>query len=205
MNCIFCHIYENEKDKIIYENDLFFVIYDKYPLNEGHALVIPKRHFADFYDMTEAEWQSSRDVILKTKEYMEKKYAPSAYNIGVNVGSDAGQSVFHAHIHIIPRYSGDIENPGPQQKKVNMPLFEFMRDNDLFKKIIYSQLVNRKLEQVIEKSHKNSLEEIKGDKVYLEQLKKELKQAVDDLCDENDCQAYDRIIEVIELISIVNG
>jgi diadenosine tetraphosphate (Ap4A) HIT family hydrolase len=155
--------------------------------------------------MTEEEWISSREMIIKTKAYMEKKHGPSAYNIGINVGSDAGQSVFHAHIHIIPRYSGDIENPGPQQKKVNMPLFEFMRDNELFKKIIYSQLVNRKLEQVIEKSNKSSLEEIKGDKVYLIELKKDLRKAVDDLCDDNNCEAYDRIIEAIELISIVNG
>jgi len=205
MTCEFCDILKNHREKIITENELFLSFFDKYPLNEGHILVVPKRHFADFFKMTTQEWTMAREMILEIKEILDIQFSPTGYNIGVNVGADAGQSIFHAHIHIIPRYSGDIENPGPEDRKVNMPLFEFMRDNDLFKKIIYSQIVQKKLESVIQKSDKNSLEEIKGDKEYLQLLKKRLKSAVDEFCDKHDGQSYDKIIESLELISIVKG
>lgn len=203
MHCQFCHILKYEKEKIITENALFCSFFDKYPLNEGHILVVPKRHFSDFFDMTPEEWDSSRKIILKTKEVLDEKYSPSGYNVGVNVGRDAGQSIFHAHIHMIPRYSGDIEDPGTDRRKLNMPLFEFMRDNELFKKIIYSQMVNRKLEQVLSKTDKDSLEDIKGDTEYLEVIKKRLIKAVADFCDKNKCDSYDTIIESLELISII--
>jgi len=205
VHCEFCNILKHQKEKIITENDYFFSFYDKYPLNEGHMLVVPKRHFADFFDMTSQEWQWARESILEIKEILDIQFSPTGYNIGINVGADAGQSIFHAHIHIIPRYSGDIENPGPEDRKVNMPLFEFMRDNDLFKKIIYSQIVQKKLEDVIKKSDKERLEDIKGDEEYLKLLKKRLKDAVDDFCENHNGESYDKIIESLELISIVKG
>ena len=204
MACVFCNILENEKQQIIEENKLFFVINDKYPLNEGHVLVIPKRHFVDFFAMNNEEWSSSREILFRTKSMLDKKYNPSGYNIGVNVGHDAGQSVFHAHIHIIPRYPGDIDDPGPEKKKVNMPLFEFMRDNEIFKKIIYSQIAQRKLDQVIASSNKESLNDIKGDKQYLEELKRKLKERVNSFCKDPKPEDYDNIIQTLELISIIN-
>jgi len=202
--CVFCNILENESQQIIEENKLFFVINDKYPLNEGHVLVIPKRHFVDFFAMNNEEWSSSREILFRTKSMLDKKYNPSGYNIGVNVGHDAGQSVFHAHIHIIPRYPGDIDDPGPEKKKVNMPLFEFMRDNEIFKKIIYSQIAQRKLDQVIASSNKESLNDIKGDKQYLEELKRKLKERVNSFCKDPKPEDYDNIIQTLELISIIN-
>jgi len=202
--CVFCNILENERQQIIEENKLFFVINDKYPLNEGHVLVIPKRHFVDFFAMNNEEWSSSREILFRTKSMLDKKYNPSGYNIGVNVGHDAGQSVFHAHIHIIPRYPGDIDDPGPEKKKVNMPLFEFMRDNEIFKKIIYSQIAQRKLDQVIASSNKESLNDIKGDKQYLEELKRKLKERVNSFCKDPKPEDYDNIIQTLELISIIN-
>ncbi len=204
MACVFCNILENERQQIIEENKLFFVINDKYPLNEGHVLVIPKRHFVDFFAMNNEEWSSSREILFRTKSMLDKKYNPSGYNIGVNVGHDAGQSVFHAHIHIIPRYPGDIDDPGPEKKKVNMPLFEFMRDNEIFKKIIYSQIAQRKLDQVIASSNKESLNDIKGDKQYLEELKRKLKERVNSFCKDPKPEDYDNIIQTLELISIIN-
>ncbi len=205
MHCEFCHILQYQKDKIIAESELFFSFYDKYPLNEGHTLIAPKRHFADFFEMTPAEWTNARQIVYQVKKILDARLKPTGYNIGVNVGADAGQSIFHAHIHIIPRYTGDIENPGPQDRKVNMPLFEFMRDNEIFKKIIYSQMARKKLESVIEKSDKTSLEDIKGDTEYLQELKKRLKDAVEDFCRCQNGESYDRIIESLELISIIKG
>ncbi len=205
MPCEFCHILQYQKEKIIAENEFFFSFYDKYPLNEGHTLIAPKRHFANFFEMTAVEWINARQIVFQLKETLDAQLSPTGYNIGVNVGEDAGQSIFHAHIHIIPRYTGDIENPGPQDRKVNMPLFEFMRDNEIFKKIIYSQMARKKLESVIQKSDMSSLEDIKGDMIYLEELKKKLKVAVEDFCHNQDGESYDRIIESLELISIVKG
>lgn len=108
MKCIFC----NEiSDKIIMENELFYARYDEFPLNNGHVLIIPKRHFESFFEATENEIRAAYDLIQKSKIMLDKQYNPDGYNIGINIGKDAGQTVFHLHIHLIPRYIGDVENP----------------------------------------------------------------------------------------------
>lgn len=108
MNCIFCN---NDELEIIAENKLAFAIMDKHPVNEGHVLIIPKRHFASYFEATEEEVKSIRNLLHEVKEMLDVQYEPSGYNIGVNVGYDAGQTIMHLHVHLIPRYKGDIENP----------------------------------------------------------------------------------------------
>lgn len=108
MECIFCNM---EKDKIIIENNYAFAIYDKYPVNLGHMLVIPKRHFANFFDANEKEMVAIYNLIRKCKEILDEKYKPDGYNIGVNINEAAGQTIFHLHIHIIPRYERDVDDP----------------------------------------------------------------------------------------------
>ena len=93
------------------ENELVFAIFDKYPVNEGHMLIIPKRHFKNFFDATEEEIVALYDMLGRCKKHVEDKYSPTGYNIGVNVGEDAGQTIMHLHVHLIPRYKGDVENP----------------------------------------------------------------------------------------------
>jgi len=107
-DCIFCSISE---EKIILENKLAFAIYDKYPVNLGHLLIIPKRHFPDVFSATIEEVQAIHNLIKKSRDYLNKKYNPDGFNIGVNLGKVAGQTIFHLHIHVIPRYLGDVENP----------------------------------------------------------------------------------------------
>lgn len=106
MDCPFCSI----KD-VIAENDLAFAIYDKYPVTPGHVLIIPKRHFDNFFEITEEEKQAVFDLLNQCKANLETKYKPDGYNIGINVGEAAGQTVWHLHVHLIPRYKGDIDNP----------------------------------------------------------------------------------------------
>ncbi len=106
MNCPFC---KQEQLEIIIENDLSFAIYDKYPVNEGHILIITKRHVANYFDTTLDEKLAILELIDKAKSILDEKYKPSGYNIGINCGMDAGQTIFHLHIHLIPRYKGDIE------------------------------------------------------------------------------------------------
>ena len=107
-NCPFCDVNE---DKIILKNDLCYAIYDKYPVNPGHLLIIPFRHFPYFFDATNEEKIAILDLLEKAKKHLDEKYNPDGYNIGVNVGEYAGQTIFHLHIHLIPRYRGDIDNP----------------------------------------------------------------------------------------------
>lgn len=104
--CPFCAPIE-----IILSNDLAFAIYDKSPVNEGHMLIIPRRHMEDFWASTSQERKALNDLIGDCKKHLDKIFEPDGYNIGINCGAAAGQTVFHLHIHLIPRYIGDIENP----------------------------------------------------------------------------------------------
>ena len=108
MNCIFC---EYSKEEYIAENDLCFAIFDKFPVNEGHTLIIPKRHFQNYFDATKEEIAAIYDLSQEVKKFIDYKYSPDGYNVGVNVNHEGGQTIMHLHMHIIPRYKGDIEDP----------------------------------------------------------------------------------------------
>jgi diadenosine tetraphosphate (Ap4A) HIT family hydrolase len=95
----------------IFENEIGFVIYDGYPVSKGHCLIIPNRVYPDYFESTPEEIKGLNELIFMTKEFLDKEYKPSGYNIGVNCGEDSGQTVFHLHIHLIPRYKGDVEDP----------------------------------------------------------------------------------------------
>lgn len=110
-NCIFCDIYKNKSKRILTENELAFAIYDAFPVNEGHILIIPKRHFDNFFDATNDEITAIYSLLHECKEILSKKYNPTGYNVGVNIGFDGGQTIMHLHVHLIPRYQGDVENP----------------------------------------------------------------------------------------------
>ena len=111
--CFFC---ERMKDKIrkseyILENELALGIFDYKPVSSGHILIITKRHTPTFFETTNEERVAMFELIDKAKEMIDKKYKPDGYNIGINCGVDAGQTAMHVHIHLIPRYKGDVENP----------------------------------------------------------------------------------------------
>ena len=97
--------------KKIAENDLSFSIYDSFPVSKGHSLIIPKRVIADIFELNIDEYQSCFDLVRIVKEILKKKINPDGFNIGINSGKVAGQTIFHAHIHVIPRYKGDVPNP----------------------------------------------------------------------------------------------
>ncbi len=106
--CPFCNI--NNGD-IIAENEYALAFFDKFPVNKGHTLIIPKRHIANYFDLTEQEQISIRSLIQQVKDNLDSEYSPDGYNIGVNINESAGQSIFHVHIHVIPRFKGDVEEP----------------------------------------------------------------------------------------------
>ena len=93
------------------ENDHAFAILDRHPVAQGHTLVIPKLHVASIFDLPPEVYSSCFLLLKQVKPLIEKEYQPQGINVGVNCGSAAGQTVEHAHIHLIPRYSGDVANP----------------------------------------------------------------------------------------------
>ncbi len=122
MPCIFC---DYIKKNYIMENGLAFAIYDNYPVNTGHMLIIPKRHYASYFDATPDEILAFNELINKAKELLDSVHMPDGYNIGINIGEAAGQTIFHLHIHVIPRYSGDVDNPRGGIRKFKKPLVEY--------------------------------------------------------------------------------
>lgn len=111
-NCHFCKIERLiNKDRIVYQDDTWIAIYDNYPVSQGHVLLIPKRHVETFFNLNMVEFGSLGVTIGIIKMILDKKFHPDGYNIGANCGEAAGQTVMHCHIHIIPRYKGDMENP----------------------------------------------------------------------------------------------
>lgn len=93
------------------ERELAYSARDTYAVSPGHTLVIPRRHVADFFELTPEEINTCMELIIEERKLLDEEFQPDGYNIGVNVGLAAGQSIFHVHIHIIPRYEGDVENP----------------------------------------------------------------------------------------------
>jgi diadenosine tetraphosphate (Ap4A) HIT family hydrolase len=111
--CIFC---DYSKSEIIAENKFTFAILDHFPVNEGHCLIIPKRHFSNFFEATEEEIKAIYCLLHEVKEIFDTQYEPAGYNIGINVGTYAGQTVNHMHVHLIPRYIGHValSKPSPR-------------------------------------------------------------------------------------------
>lgn len=108
-DCVFCRL---DADRtILASSSLAFAIYDKFPVNPGHALIIPKRHTANYFDLSAEEQQALFALLNEVKQQLAENYSPDGFNVGINVGEAAGQTVGHVHIHLIPRYNGDIANP----------------------------------------------------------------------------------------------
>lgn len=93
------------------QNGLAYSARDANAVSPGHTVVIPKRHVASFFDLTADEINACMELITEERKLLDQEFKPDGYNIGVNIGSAGGQSILHAHIHIIPRYQGDVENP----------------------------------------------------------------------------------------------
>lgn len=108
-DCFFCQAFEN--NDYFLENELAFARFDGFPVSRGHLEVIPKRHIKDWWEATDEERMAIFKLIDEAKKIVDEKYHPDAYNIGMNLGEKAGQSIMHLHVHLIPRYDGDVQNP----------------------------------------------------------------------------------------------
>ena len=107
--CLFCEL---PKERIIVENNLAYAVYDGYPVTKHHTLIIPKRHTPTYFDLYQPEINACNQLLQEMKAIIEEQdETVTGFNIGMNSGEDAGQTIFHCHIHLIPRRKGDVDIP----------------------------------------------------------------------------------------------
>lgn len=107
--CVFCEL---PTERIVAENELCVAIRDGFPVTPLHTLVIPKRHVADYFELYQPELNAIHSLLAKQRESIRNKDpSVTGFNVGINAGADAGQTIFHVHVHLIPRRSGDVEQP----------------------------------------------------------------------------------------------
>lgn len=109
--CLFCDRDNKNKHRIILENDFCYARWDNFPVSRGHLEIVPKLHISSFFDIDDEQLIQLYALIKEAKALVQKKYSPDGYNIGINEGEAAGRTVHHLHLHIIPRYKGDVEDP----------------------------------------------------------------------------------------------
>lgn len=110
--CLFCDIQLNDRKRIIAENNLAYAIRDGFAVTEGHSLFIPKRHVHDYFGLVPAEVNAINTLMAEQKKLLQDQDSTiDGFNIGMNCGETAGQTIFHCHVHLIPRRKGDVENP----------------------------------------------------------------------------------------------
>lgn len=100
-----------EDDRILYKDSDFFIMFDGFPASPGHILIITNGHEETYFDLSKSKKNKLVEMLDKAKEIVESKYEPDGYNIGMNCGETSGQTVMQFHCHLIPRYTGDVENP----------------------------------------------------------------------------------------------
>jgi len=109
--CFFCDVQAKPDGKEIKGNNSFFAKYSAFPIIKGHCEIIIKKHIDSFFELTPSQMRDFYDLAKDVKKIVDKKYHPDGYNVGINEGEAAGRSVHHLHIHLIPRYYGDVKNP----------------------------------------------------------------------------------------------
>lgn len=108
VECPFCNI---SNEDILIENEYAIAMFDKFPVSKGHVLIVPKLHKSNYFDLHIVEQIVVFKLLEEVKAYLDNLYQPDGYNVGFNAEKAAGQTIPHCHIHVIPRYNGDIEDP----------------------------------------------------------------------------------------------
>jgi diadenosine tetraphosphate (Ap4A) HIT family hydrolase len=108
MTCLFCYLPES---RVLLRNETAIVVRDAFPVTRGHTLVIPLRHVESFFDTSAEERAAMFELLNAAKQQLQTEFAPAGFNIGINDGAAAGQTIRHLHMHLIPRYAGDRPDP----------------------------------------------------------------------------------------------
>ena len=107
--CVFCEKVDN--NDVLYQNELAACFRDGYPISKGHTLIIPKDHIQDYFKLSKETKEAMNELVELARKDLIEELNPDAFNFGLNSGSAAGQTVGHAHLHLIPRFEGDVEDP----------------------------------------------------------------------------------------------
>jgi diadenosine tetraphosphate (Ap4A) HIT family hydrolase len=106
--CPFCSL---PSESFVLASEHAIVIRDGFPVSPGHTLIVPRRHVASFFEVTDAERADLMSLLATARDDLERQFSPAGYNVGINDGAAAGQTVPHVHLHLIPRYEGDRDDP----------------------------------------------------------------------------------------------
>lgn len=106
-NCLFCSVEDDLEQKIIMSNQYCMFLQEPQEVLIGSGVIVPKEHRETVFDLTKDEWNATFELLLEVKMYLDSKYKPQGYNIGWNVGNVGGQEIFHAHLHVIPRFKDE--------------------------------------------------------------------------------------------------
>lgn len=126
-DCVFCTM---QGIDILVQNEMAQAFFDKFPVNEGHVLIVPKRHVASLFDLTQEEVTDIWKLVAEVKEVLNNQFHPDGYNVGVNEGAAAGQTIFHLHVHVIPRYNGDVSDPRGGIRKIKKSLVPYAGEGE---------------------------------------------------------------------------
>ena len=127
--CRFCGS-KYQKERNVISNEHFFANFDDNPVTRGHMKIIPKRHVDSFFDMSDAEVMAAFGLLRECRGVLEKRFNPDAYNIGINDGNASGQTISHLHIHLIPRYKGDVPDPAGGVRNVIPGKGDYLKKGD---------------------------------------------------------------------------
>lgn len=126
-SCPFCNI---EAKRLWFDSELAMAVWDSYPCAYGHVLVVPRRHVASIFELDDRELLALWELVGEARERLEEKYHNDGFNIGINDGAAAGQTVMHAHVHVIPRRQGDVEDPRGGIRWVIPERAEYWKDRE---------------------------------------------------------------------------
>lgn len=199
--CVFCSMSETE---IICENDLAKAFYDGFPVNKGHVLVVPKRHIATYFEASPEEAAAINDLIMKLKGLLDKKYQPDGYNIGINVGEAAGQTVFHLHVHVIPRYIGDVKNPRGGVRKIKTSIVPYPAEESQGEKV-YNKLVRDKIPELIRAAGQEPVFRIADRRQYKLLLQQKMWEEVEEFITSGKNEELADILEVVKALATEQG
>lgn len=107
--CPFCN--PDSERELLLESATAYAMFDKFPVSKGHTLIIPKKHCANYFELSFKEQSACWFMLNKVKVILQKRFNPDGFNIGININESAGQTIDHVHIHLIPRYKGDVKEP----------------------------------------------------------------------------------------------
>ncbi len=207
--CFFCDIQKQKDDKRIIENEDFFSRFDDFPVSKGHVEIIPKSHVGSIFELSSQQIQNLFSLLDETKNLLGEKFNPDGFNIGINEGESAGQSIFHLHVHLIPRYTGDVKNPRGGVRNIFPKKADYTSE---IKKIpsrkdyvsnqpkIYKKLIRDKIPEIIKSKGKVPITHIANNGEYQQKLKEKLQEEVNEYLEDNNKEELADILEIIHAI-----